>query len=261
MSLHERVNQFWPVFLATHLDPWNRRCHLVGNVVLFGAFAGFALSGWWPLLVVGVAGYVPSWIGHFLCERNRPATLQAPILSALCDLKMIGYMLSGELDDEIERLFGSRTPTPGTPVCVSPEAEKAYQQRMRLRVRAEMGPHPFEGYWEVFVLKHQNPINIWVHVFAMIYLYALLAFVVTTQRWELLIIIPLAQISGLVSHAFFERSFIDFDDALFSPRAFRCLNRMLCLVLTGRYGKELRRVQGELRVWQASQSAASKLSV
>jgi hypothetical protein len=79
----------------------------------------------------------------------------------------------------------------------------------------------------------------------MIYLYTLIAYSFYSGRWALLFLIPLSQIAGLIAHATVERSHIDFEDAIFSPRAFSCLNRMMLLCLTGRYGRELARVQAK----------------
>lgn len=246
MSLRERFNEFWPLFISTHLSPWNRRFHLFGNVLMFSSFAVFALTGRWQALAIGFLGYIPSWIGHFLFEGNVPVTLKSPYLSALSDLKMVGLMAAGELEPELERLFGSKNPSPGTPIRVSPDDERRYQEALRYRVNASIPRYPSRDYWEIFLLKHQNPINITVHALAMVYLYLLIGYSIYSGHWALLVLIPLSQIAGLISHAIFERSHIDFEDAIFSVRAFSCLNRMLYLCLTGRYGRELARLQARL---------------
>ncbi len=247
MNTHE----FWPLFIGTHLNPWNRRFHAFGVIVMFTFFAVFATTGRWGFLLAGFAGYAPSWIGHFLFEGNVPVTIKNPLLSALCDLKMMGMMASGELSAELFRLFGSRSPTPGTPCRVSLENEVAYQEALRYKIGAEIPSHPFTDYWDIFLLKHQNAVNVWVHVLAMLYLYGLLAYVALSGRYSLLIALPLSQLAGLISHALVERTHIDFQDAIFSPRAFFSLNRMMVLVLTSRYWTELERVQQDLRRFQA----------
>jgi len=56
----------------------------------------------------------------------------------------------------------------------------------------------------------------------------------------LLLALPSSQLVGLIGHAIFERTHIDVQDAVFSTRASRCLNRMFVRVLTGRYGEDIR---------------------
>jgi hypothetical protein len=243
MELRKKFAGFWPLFISTHLHPWTRRFHAFGNSLMAAMFLTFALTGHWLFFGLAFLGYVPSWIGHFVFEKNVPVTIKSPYLSAFSDLKMIGLMASGELDDELLRLFGTKTPAVGAPILVSPEDEQIYQEKLRYRIRAEIDAHPFTNYWDIFLLKHQRPLNIWIHVLAMIYLYALIAYVFVSGHWAYLVLIPLSQIAGLISHATFERNHIDFEDALFSPRAFLCLNRMMLLVLTGRYGAEARRAK------------------
>lgn len=243
MELRDRFNRFWPIFVRAHLNPRNRIFHLLGNVWMFGAWITFLVTGNWWWLALAFAGYAPSWIGHLVFEGNLPVTLGSPFVSALCDLKMMGLILTGNVDREVTRLFGSPRPPKNAPVIVSEDDERAYQERMRYVVEMDRPAPPFRDYWRVFLLKHQHPANIALHVFAMLFLYGLIVYVIATQRWHLLLAIPLSQMIGLLAHFTFERSYIDFEDAIFSWRAFSSLNRMLWLVLTGRYGAELARTK------------------
>ena len=251
-TLRHRLDAFWPTFLGAHLDPRTRALHLVGNAVFFGILIATAATAHWAWMPLCFLGYVPSWIGHFAFEGNAPVTVGSPFVSGLCDLKIMGLTLSGTLDAETERLFGSARPMPGAPPMHGLEEELAYQERLRLRIRADIPEHPFTAYWPIFVLKHQRAVNIAVHVAAMVFLYTTIAFAIATRRWELLLLVPLSQTAGLVAHALTERTHIDFGDAVFSMRAFACLNRMMVLVLTGRYGRELARIQRILEEWQAA---------
>jgi len=61
----------------------------------------------------------------------------------------------------------------------------------------------------------------------------------------------LSQLVGLAGHYFFERSHIDLQDAVFSLRASRCLNRMFYKLITGEYGREIRRRNEVLREYQS----------
>ena len=65
-----------------------------------------------------------------------------------------------------------------------------------------------------------------------------IAALLTRNPW-LPLLAPLSQITGLAGHYFFERSHIDLQDAVFSIRDSRCLNRMFFKLITGGYGREL----------------------
>jgi hypothetical protein len=247
MRLRQSVNDFWPVFIAAHLNPTNQKLHVFGTIFMFSNFGLFALTGHGLHIALAFCGYAPSWIGHLVFEKNVPPTMRNPIVAGLCELKMVALIAAGELENEQERLFGSRHPKSGSKCIVSSEQERAYQETLRYRIREGLPSHPFDGdYWKIFLMKHQSTSCVAIHVAAMIYFYCLLAWIAYSGRYQLIVAIPLTQLVGLASHALFERNHIDFEDAIFSPRAFGCLNRMLFLVLTGRYFTEARKAASEL---------------
>ena len=94
----KNFEEFWPYYLCEHRNVLNRRLHFVGttlvNLILLGAIA--ALDARW-LLACPVAGYGFAWAGHFLVEKNRPATFRHPLWSLRGDYRMYRYMLSGRL--------------------------------------------------------------------------------------------------------------------------------------------------------------------
>lgn len=96
---------FWPLYLADHRHPLNRRLHFLGTacyLVLLGLLVGTGRFAW--LGAVPVVAYAFAWSGHFLVEHNRPATFQHPWLSLLGDHKMVWLALTGRLAGEYERL-------------------------------------------------------------------------------------------------------------------------------------------------------------
>ncbi|MGL5065568.1 MAG: Mpo1-like protein [Microcoleus sp.] len=107
--------------------------------------------------------------------------------------------------------------------------------------------HPFTDYWDIFVLKHQHPINILLHIAGIIFFYSLIFVAVISQNYWLLLGLPVTQLIGLSGHFLFERSHIDLQDAVFSWRASFCLGKMLFRVLSGQYGEDIRQRQAILR--------------
>lgn len=65
--------------------------HLAGMVVLPTLAAPFT----YPAGVV--TAYGCAWIGHFVFEKNRPATFKYPIWSLVSDFKMWSHMARGRL--------------------------------------------------------------------------------------------------------------------------------------------------------------------
>ncbi|GMP85601.1 hypothetical protein CsSME_00038693 [Camellia sinensis var. sinensis] len=72
------MEEFWPFYMNQHSKPATRRWHFAGTLA--------------------------TWYSHFFVEKNFPATLSHPFWSLLCDFKMFGLMLTGQLDREIKRL-------------------------------------------------------------------------------------------------------------------------------------------------------------
>ncbi len=248
------LTDFWPVFIEAHLHPWNRRFHLIGNAVMISCWitAAITLNPYW--LLAALLGYVPSWLGHLFFEGKEPPTLGYPVISGLANFKLVGLILSGTLPAELERLFGTASPATGSTVVVSQSQEREYQEKLRYYIGAKYPRHPFTNYWEIFVMKHQRPMNVWVHVIAMFFLYGIITASIYFRNWQLLFAIPISQGMGLISHNTVERTHIDFQDAIFSPRAFYCLNRMMVGVVTGSYWRELARVQNELALYLRTKS-------
>lgn len=108
--------EFWPFYLGEHRDPLSRRLHFIGTSLAIGCVAtSVATFNPWPLAAAPVCGYGFAWAGHFLVEKNRPATFTYPLWSLRGDFKMLGMALRGKLDDELVRLYGATAPGPNAP--------------------------------------------------------------------------------------------------------------------------------------------------
>lgn len=90
--------EFWPFYLAEHSNRANRRLHFTGTTLgLLQLIAAPALGIWWLALTAFATGYTLAWVGHFVYEKNRPATFQHPWFSFVGDWKMWALMLAGKL--------------------------------------------------------------------------------------------------------------------------------------------------------------------
>ncbi len=87
---------FWPYYLAEHRNRLNRRLHFTGTLLLFPlAGLGVLHSAWW-FAALPLTGYGFAWCGHFLVEKNRPATFRYPLWSLRADFRMFFRMLLGK---------------------------------------------------------------------------------------------------------------------------------------------------------------------
>lgn len=95
---YQRFKDFYPYYLSEHRHPTCRNLHYLGSclslVMLFLAlFTGSA----WFLLAGLLCGYGCAWVGHFVFEKNRPATFKYPIYSFCGDWLMFWQHLKGLL--------------------------------------------------------------------------------------------------------------------------------------------------------------------
>ena len=99
---YQRLEDFWPYYVGEHANPLTRKLHFWGTNNLF-FWLTLALIRRSPKLMLFaiVSSYIYAWIGHFVVEKNRPATLDYPILSALGDLQMYFKTWQGQMDAEV----------------------------------------------------------------------------------------------------------------------------------------------------------------
>ncbi|HLI62027.1 MAG TPA: DUF962 domain-containing protein [Terriglobales bacterium] len=91
-------DEFFAFYLRQHSHAGNRWLHLAGTslglIVVVVAF--LTHHPWYALLWLPI-GYGFAWAGHFLVERNTPATFGHPFWSFISDFRMLGLMLTGRL--------------------------------------------------------------------------------------------------------------------------------------------------------------------
>lgn len=90
--------EFYPYYLAEHSNPVCRRLHYIGSLLVLGLLAYVLFSrDWLLLLALPVIGYGFAWIGHFVFEKNRPATFKHPLYSFMGDWVMLKDGFTGRI--------------------------------------------------------------------------------------------------------------------------------------------------------------------
>ncbi len=98
MSHLRNFNEFYVFYLSEHADRNCRRLHFAGTTLVLATLAIAALTrdARW-LWLAPVFGYGFAWIGHFVFEKNRPATFQHPLYSFIGDWVMYWDVLRGRV--------------------------------------------------------------------------------------------------------------------------------------------------------------------
>jgi hypothetical protein len=99
---YHTLKDFYPYYLTEHSDPTCRLFHYIGTTLLLGIIiVSIVLLKPLLLLLIPVVGYGFAWIGHFVFEKNRPATFQYPFYSLASDFIMYFHFLTGKVDDKL----------------------------------------------------------------------------------------------------------------------------------------------------------------
>ncbi len=94
----ENFSDFYPFYLSEHQNGTCRFLHLVGSLsVLTIIGVAIAVGTPWLGLACPFAGYGPAWVGHFVFEKNRPASFKQPLFSFMGDWVMLKDMLTARV--------------------------------------------------------------------------------------------------------------------------------------------------------------------
>ena len=67
------------------------------GLVISVIITSIVTSNAWLAAVLPLAGYGPAWIGHFVFEKNRPATFKYPGYSLAADWVMMKDIITGKI--------------------------------------------------------------------------------------------------------------------------------------------------------------------
>lgn len=90
--------EFYPYYLQEHSNAVCRRLHYVGSILIL-VMLGYVLmtQQWLWLISLPFIGYGFAWVGHFVFEKNRPATFDYPLYSLMGDWVMLKDAFTGRI--------------------------------------------------------------------------------------------------------------------------------------------------------------------
>jgi len=90
--------EFYPYYLGEHSNTTCRRLHFVGSSLALACFINAIVSALPVWLLYGLfVGYGFAWVGHFVFEKNRPASFSRPLYSFMGDWVMWWSILTGRI--------------------------------------------------------------------------------------------------------------------------------------------------------------------
>lgn len=90
----QNFSEFYPFYLSQHQNRTCRRLHFLGSLLVLLLIAYVIISAKITLLLlIPLIGYGFAWLGHFIFEKNKPATFEHPIYSLMGDWVMFKDIL------------------------------------------------------------------------------------------------------------------------------------------------------------------------
>jgi hypothetical protein len=91
-------DEFFAFYLDQHRNAANRVLHAAGTSLgIVAVVLAIALHHPWLAFLWIPIAYGFAWTGHFLLEKNRPATFGYPLWSFISDFRMLWLMTTGRL--------------------------------------------------------------------------------------------------------------------------------------------------------------------
>jgi hypothetical protein len=92
------IKTFAEFYLKEHSNRTCRRLHFVGSTLSLVCLAMLVITGQPGYLLAGLlCGYGFAWIGHFVFEKNKPASFKRPLYSFMGDWVMYRDIWTGRV--------------------------------------------------------------------------------------------------------------------------------------------------------------------
>ena len=88
--------EFYPFYLSEHLNSTCRFLHFIGTggVIMLLLLSLLYSNKLW--IYAPLSGYSFAWAGHFVFEKNKPATFKYPFYSLMGDFLMFFHLSIGK---------------------------------------------------------------------------------------------------------------------------------------------------------------------
>ena len=91
-------NEFYRFYLTEHRSIASRRLHVAGSTLGLYFWSKAIRQRKAKYLAYGLlSGYACAWIGHFVFEKNKPASFKQPLYSFISDWRMFSDVVRGNL--------------------------------------------------------------------------------------------------------------------------------------------------------------------
>lgn len=98
MQEYKTLKEFYPYYLTEHNLGISRSLHFIGTtLVIINLIIFITTVNPFFILSSVFFGYFFAWIGHFIFEKNKPATFKYPFKSLASDFIMYWQMLTFEI--------------------------------------------------------------------------------------------------------------------------------------------------------------------
>ena len=96
---HTNFAEFYPFYLSEHNNRICSRLHFLGSTLSLLCLAMWVITGKPQYILYGLlCGYGCAWIGHFVFEKNKPASFKRPLYSFMGDWVMYRDMWRGRVN-------------------------------------------------------------------------------------------------------------------------------------------------------------------
>ena len=90
--------EFYPFYLGEHSNRTCRRLHFLGSTLALVCLVMLFATGRPQYFLYSLlCGYGCAWVGHFVFEKNKPASFKRPLYSFMGDWVMYKDIWSGKV--------------------------------------------------------------------------------------------------------------------------------------------------------------------
>ncbi|SPL71347.1 DUF962 domain-containing protein [Acinetobacter stercoris] len=94
----QNYSEFYRFYLTEHRNITSRRLHIAGSSLGLYFWSKAIRKRQAKYIIYGlVSGYACAWVGHFVFEKNKPASFKQPLFSFISDWRMFSDILRGNL--------------------------------------------------------------------------------------------------------------------------------------------------------------------